>query len=42
CLGLGFLWMLWDKNKRTWHDRYSESVVIQIPKAVRKTTQGRG
>ncbi|RFQ08228.1 RDD family protein, partial [Pseudomonas sp. ATCC 13867] len=35
-------WMLWDKNKRTWHDRYSESVVIQIPKAVRKTTQGRG
>ena len=23
CLGLGFLWMLWDKDKRTWHDRYS-------------------
>lgn len=42
CGGLGFLWMLWDKDKRTWHDRYSESVVIQIPKAVRKATQGRG
>ncbi|WP_448682633.1 RDD family protein [Pseudomonas nicosulfuronedens] len=42
CAGLGFLWMLWDKDKRTWHDRYSESVVIQIPKAVRKATQGRG
>lgn len=41
CLGLGFLWMLWDKDKRTWQDRYSESVVIQIPKAVRKTAQGR-
>ncbi|MCY1405441.1 RDD family protein [compost metagenome] len=36
CLGLGFLWMLWDKDKRTWHDRYSESVVVQIPKAIRK------
>lgn len=25
CLGLGFLWMLWDKDKRTWHDRYSRA-----------------
>jgi uncharacterized RDD family membrane protein YckC len=41
CLGLGFLWMLWDKDKRTWQDRYSESVVVQIPKDVRKATQGR-
>ncbi|MCC6074777.1 RDD family protein [Pseudomonas sp. GCM10022188] len=32
CLGLGYLWMLWDKDKRTWHDRYSESVVVQLPK----------
>lgn len=30
--GLGYLWMLWDKDKRTWHDRYSESVVVQLPK----------
>lgn len=42
CVGLGFLWMLWDKDKRTWQDRYSESVVVQIPKDVRKTSQGRG
>ncbi|SDH62224.1 RDD family protein [Pseudomonas panipatensis] len=41
CCGLGFLWMLWDKDKRTWHDRYSESVVVQIPKDVRKNSQGR-
>ncbi|MBV2133830.1 RDD family protein [Pseudomonas sp. MAP12] len=32
CLGLGFLWMLWDKDQRTWHDRYSDSVVVQLPK----------
>jgi len=32
CCGLGFLWMLWDKDKRTWHDRYSDSVVVQLPK----------
>lgn len=30
--GLGFLWMLWDKDRLTWHDRYSESVVVQLPK----------
>lgn len=30
--GLGYLWMLWDKDKLTWHDRYSESVVVQLPK----------
>ncbi|MCM2329833.1 Uncharacterized membrane protein YckC, RDD family [Geopseudomonas sagittaria] len=32
CFGLGYLWMLWDKEQRTWHDRYSESVVVQLPK----------
>ena len=31
-LGLGYLWMLWDKDRLTWHDRYSESVVVQLPK----------
>jgi len=32
CLGLGYLWMLVDPQKRTWHDRYSESCVVQLPK----------
>ncbi len=36
CFGLGFLWMLWDKDKRTWHDRYSESIVVQLPKSAHK------
>lgn len=31
-LGLGYLWMLWDKDKLTWHDRYSESIVVHISK----------
>ena len=26
--GLGFLWMLWDPNKQTWHDKMSNSVVV--------------
>ncbi|MBC9252063.1 hypothetical protein A9179_17465 [Pseudomonas alcaligenes] len=30
--GLGFLWILWDKDKRSWHDIYSESRVVQLPK----------
>ena len=35
-LGLGFLWMLWDKDKRTWHDIYSDSQVVQLPKNIHK------
>lgn len=29
-LGLGFLWMLVDKRKLTWHDRYSETSIVQL------------
>jgi uncharacterized RDD family membrane protein YckC len=25
---LGYLWMLWDKEKQTWHDKVSNSVVV--------------
>ena len=32
CLGAGYWWMLIDKQQRTWHDRYSESRVVQLPK----------
>lgn len=30
--GLGFLWSLFDREKLTWHDRYSESVLVVMPK----------
>ncbi|PAU61223.1 RDD family protein [Pseudomonas indica] len=36
CVGLGFLWILWDKQKRSWHDIYSESKVVQLPKNIHK------
>jgi uncharacterized RDD family membrane protein YckC len=36
CFGLGFLWMLIDKEGMTWHDRFSESVVVRIPKKARE------
>jgi len=29
-LGLGYLWMLVDRQKLTWHDRYSETCVVQL------------
>lgn len=34
--GLGFLWVLWDKQKRSWHDIYSDSRVVQLPKNAHK------
>ncbi|MCV6638184.1 RDD family protein [Candidatus Albibeggiatoa sp. nov. NOAA] len=27
-LGLGFLWILWDKRKQGWHDKIANTVVI--------------
>ena len=29
CLGLGHLWMLWDRRKQTWHDKAVRSTVIK-------------
>lgn len=26
---LGYLWMLWDDNKQTWHDKASQTIVIK-------------
>lgn len=30
--GLGYWWMLWDKDKLTWHDRYSMTKIISTKK----------
>ena len=27
---LGYLWMLWDKEKQTWHDKMANSVVVPV------------
>lgn len=32
CIGLGFIWMLFDKQKRSWHDMYSGSQLVRLPK----------
>jgi uncharacterized RDD family membrane protein YckC len=32
CIGLGFFWSLFDKHKRSWHDMYSETQLVRIPK----------
>ncbi len=31
-LGAGFLWILVDKNKLAWHDYWSASRIVQLPK----------
>lgn len=30
--GLGFLWIIWDKNKQTWHDKIVKTLVVQTDK----------
>ena len=36
CLGLGYLWMLRDARRLSWHDLYWESQVVQLPKNIHK------
>jgi uncharacterized RDD family membrane protein YckC len=33
--GLGFVWMLWDKDGLTWHDRWSDTTIELLPKPQR-------
>jgi uncharacterized RDD family membrane protein YckC len=30
ALGLGFLWMLWDRRKQCWHDKAVGTVVVRV------------
>lgn len=30
CLGLGYLWALWDANGRSWHDRLSATRLVRV------------
>lgn len=34
CFGLGYIWMLFNDEKLTWHDKLSESCVVQLPKII--------
>jgi uncharacterized RDD family membrane protein YckC len=31
-LGLGFIWMVFDGNRQTWHDKIAGTVVVRVPK----------
>lgn len=33
CVGLGFFWSLFDKQKRCWHDLYSETQLVRVPRS---------
>ena len=39
ALGLGFFWMWFDKDRLTWPDRFSRSIVVREPKQ-RKAGEG--
>lgn len=28
--GLGFFWMLWDREKQCWHDKFASDVVVPV------------
>ena len=35
-LGLGYLWILLDRDRRAWHDRLSRTRVVVVPKGERR------
>lgn len=35
CGGLGYFWMLWDKQGKTWHDQVSMSKIVILPKELK-------
>lgn len=32
CAGLGYLWLLISKDKQTWHDKASKTLVVHLPR----------
>jgi uncharacterized RDD family membrane protein YckC len=32
CLGIGYIWVLFDRDKAAWHDHWSKSRVVVLPK----------
>lgn len=35
ALGLGFVWSLVDRDRRTWHDRVAGTRLLRVPKGIR-------
>jgi uncharacterized RDD family membrane protein YckC len=33
-LFLGFFWMIWDRDKQTWHDKIAGTVVVRLPRSM--------
>ena len=29
-VGLGYLWMLWDRDRQTWHDKFAQTTVVPV------------
>ena len=29
-LGIGYLWMIWDPKKQTWHDMIAKTIVVKV------------
>jgi len=32
--GLGFIWVAFDQEKQSWHDKIAGTVVVRVPKGV--------
>ena len=33
-MGLGFLWVAWDPQRQSWHDKIAGTIVVKMPKGV--------
>ena len=38
--GLGFLWILWDRDQLSWHDRWTGTTIVLLPKTHKSDNPG--
>jgi uncharacterized RDD family membrane protein YckC len=37
CAGLGFLWIVFDNGRQSWHDKIAGTAVVRIPRGIAST-----
>jgi len=39
CFAMGYVWILFDPQQRAWHDIWSKTRLVRLPKPAKKTTK---
>jgi uncharacterized RDD family membrane protein YckC len=34
ALGIGFFWVAWDRDRQSWHDKISDTMIVKMPRSI--------